>query len=107
MTNAGMQSLPTVPKHKGRLYRLFRAIAPLRTAVRFARKRLSRYCPQVWRLEGRERVSGVPLVIVFSGQLQNKNYIAYLAFADSPAVRELGKRWLWSLLPPKEKREYD
>jgi hypothetical protein len=107
MTNAGTQPLPTDPRRKGMLYRLFRAIAPLRTAVRFVRKRLSRYRPQVWRLEGRERVSGVLLVIVFAGQLQNKNYVAYLAFADSPAERALGKRWLWTLLPPKGKRDAD
>jgi hypothetical protein len=107
MTNAGTQPLPTEPRRKGMLYRLFRAITPLRTAVRFVRKRLSRYRPQVWRLEGRERVSGVPLVIVFAGQLQNKNYVAYLAFADSPAERALGKRWLWTLLPPKGKRDAD
>jgi hypothetical protein len=49
----------------------------------------------------------VPLVIVFAGQLQNKNYVAYLAFADSPAERALGKRWLWTLLPPKGKRDAD
>lgn len=105
MTNAGMQSLPTAPKHKGMLYRLLRAIAPLRAAVRFVRKHVSRYRPQVWRLEGRERASGAPLVIVCAGQLENKNYLAHLAFADSPAERALGARWLWTLLPPKGKRE--
>ena len=107
MTNAGMRSLPTTPKHKGMLYRLLRAIAPLRAAVRFVRKHVSRYRPQAWRLEGRERVSGAPLVIVFAGQLENKNYLAHLAFADSPAERALGARWLWALLPPKEKRKSD
>jgi len=107
MTNAGMQSLPTEPRHKGMLYRLLRAIAPLRAAVHFVRKHLSRYRPRVWRLEGRERVSGVPLVIVFAGQLQNKNYVAYLAFADPSVEQALGRRWLWTLLPPKGKRESD
>lgn len=87
------------------LYRLLRAIAPLRASVHFVRKRISRYRPRVWRLEGRERVTGAPLAIVFAGQLQNKNYIAYLAFAESPSERALGKRWLWTLLPPKGKPE--
>jgi hypothetical protein len=105
MTNASMQSLPTVPRHKGMLYRLLRAITPLRAAVRFVRARLARYRPQAWRIEGRERMSGVPLVIVYAGQLENKNYLAHLAFADSPTEQALGRRWLWALLPPKRKRE--
>lgn len=89
------------------IYRLLRAITPLRTAVRFVRKSVSRYRPQAWRLEGRERASGVPLVIVFAGQLENKNYLAHLAFADSPAEQALGRRWLWTLLPPKRKPKSD
>jgi len=89
------------------LYRLLRAITPLRATVRFMRERLARHCPQVWRLEGRERASGAPLVIVFAGQLENKNYIVHLAFADPPTEQALGRRWLWMLLPPKRKRDAD
>ncbi len=89
------------------LYRLLRAITPLRATVRFVREHLERYRPQVWRLEGRERTSGTPLVIVFAGQLENKNYVAHLAFADSPVEQALGRRWLWALLPPKRKRKFD
>jgi hypothetical protein len=100
-----MQSLPTESKHKGVLYRLLRAVTPLRATVRFVRGHLDRYRPQAWRLEGRERTSGTPLVIVFAGQLESKNYIAHLAFADSPAELPLGQRWLWTLLPPKRKQE--
>jgi len=89
------------------LYRLLRAITPLRAAVRFGREHLARYRPQVWRLEGRERASGVPLAILFAGQLENKNYLLHLAFADFPAEQALGRRWLWTLLPPVRKRESD
>jgi len=88
-------------------YRLLRAITPLRAAVRFGREHLARYRPQVWRLEGRERVTGVPLAILFAGQLENKNYMAHLAFADSPADQALGRCWLWTLLPLVGKRESD
>jgi hypothetical protein len=52
-----------------------------------------------WRLDGQERESGVPLSIVFAGQLENKNYFANLAFAQPPAETALGRRWLWTLLP--------
>lgn len=89
------------------LYRLLRAITPLRAAARFGREHLARYRPQVWRLEGRERASGAPLAILFAGQIENKNYLANLAFADSPADQALGRRWLWALLPPVGKRESD
>jgi hypothetical protein len=98
MTNAGIQPLPTEPKHKGLLYRLLRAITPLRAAVHFARKRLSRYRPQVWRLEGRERVSGAPLVIVYAGQIENKNYIAELAFGRTRTEVSLGRKWVCNLM---------
>lgn len=87
------------------LYRLLRAVAPLRAAVRFMRGRIERYRLPVWRLEGRERASGTPLAIVFAGQLENKNYVAHLAFADPPAEQALGRRWLWTLLPSRRKRK--
>jgi len=89
------------------LYRLLHDIAPLRAAVRFIRGRLERYRLQVWRLEGRERASGVPLAIIFAGQLENKNYVANLAFSDFPVEQALGRRWLWTLLPPRIKRDSD
>ena len=89
------------------MHRLLRAITPLRATVRFVRARRARYCPQAWRLEGRERMSGAPLVIVFAGQLENKNYVSNLAFADFPAEQALGPRWLWTLLPTKRKRKSD
>jgi hypothetical protein len=107
MTNAGMQSLPTEPRRKGMMHRLLRAITPLRSTVRFMRERIERYRPQAWRLEGRERASGVPRAIIFAGQLENKNYLAHLAFVDSPVEQALGPRWLWTLLPPKRERKSD
>jgi hypothetical protein len=87
------------------LYRLLRAITPLRAAVRFGREHLARYYLHAWRLEGRERVSGAPLTILFAGQLENKYYLADLAFADFPADQALGRRWLWSLRPSVGKQE--
>lgn len=88
-------------------YRALRAITPLRRAVRWARGFIDRYCLPTWLLEGTERVSGQPLRVFFAGQLENKNYIAHLAFAASPAEQVLGQRWLWMLLPPKRKQESD
>lgn len=81
------------------LYRLLRAITPLRAAVCFGREHLVRYHLQVWRLEGRERASDAPLTILFAGQLENKNYLAHLAFAEPYVEVALGRRWLWLLLP--------
>lgn len=107
MTNAGMQSVPTQYRHNGRLYRLLRAIKPLRTTVRFVRGQYERHRPQAWRLEGQERMSGAPLVIIFAGRPENKNYIAHLAFAYSPAEQSLGRRWLWGLVPPERKQKTD
>jgi len=89
------------------LYKALRSIKLLRATVRFGREHLARYRPQVWRLEGRERATGAPLAILFAGQIENKNYVAHLAFADSPADQALGRRWLWTLLPPVGKRESD
>ena len=107
MTNAGIQSAPTRHRHDGRLYRLLRAIKPLRATVRFVRGQYDRHRPLAWRLEGRERMSGTPLAIVFAGHLENKNYIAHLAFAGSPAEQSLGRQWLWRLVPPERKRKTD
>ena len=97
MTNAGTPPLLAEPRPKGMLYRLLRAITPLRAALRFGREHLARYRLQVWRLEGRERASGAPLVILFAGQLENKNYIAHLAFAGTPEESSAGAVWLWSV----------
>lgn len=99
MTNASTPLLPAEPRPKGILYRLLRTVPPLRAAVRFAREHIARNYPQTWRLEGRERVGGASLAILFAGQLENKNYLAHLAFASAPNEQPLGRHWLWRLAP--------
>lgn len=47
-----------------------------------------------WIVEGRERNSGLPLTLAFSGQLESKCYITHLVFADD--CRERRRRvWRW------------
>jgi hypothetical protein len=67
--------------------------------VNRARDLLARYWPLVWRLEGYERESGLPLAVMFAGQLESKNYVAHLAFAGTPRESALGHRWIWRVLP--------
>lgn len=84
------------PEQHGSIYRALRAITPVRRAVRAARGFLDRYRLPTWSLEGAERHSGEPLRIFFAGQLENKNYIARLAFGDNHTEIERGGMWLWS-----------
>jgi hypothetical protein len=79
--------------------KILKRIAPLRSAVNFVRDLLARYRPHAWRLEGHERNSGIPLTVMFAGQLESKNYIAHLAFAGAPRESVLGRRWIWRVLP--------
>jgi hypothetical protein len=83
---------------------MLRAIRPLRYAVHAAREVLGRYFRPAWLLEGRERDTGLPLRVLFAGQLENMNYLAHLAFAPSPEKTLLGRRGLWRLLPPRTTR---
>jgi monoamine oxidase len=93
-----MQAMTSLKHMLGTSYRGLRSIAPLRTAVQTARALLFRsWCP-VWSLEGMERDSGQPLHMLFVGQLENKNYIAHMAFRGSCVQRRLGRRSLWWLL---------
>jgi hypothetical protein len=78
---------------------MLKRIGPLRSTVNRARDLLARYRPLVWRLDGHERDSGMPLAVVFAGQLESKNYIAHLVFAEPPRESALGRRWIWRLLP--------
>jgi hypothetical protein len=82
------------------LYQLLRRVSPARVLVRRVRGVLAQHRPQAWLLHGAERDSGTPLAILFAGQLENKNYLAHLAFAGSPMEVSFGRRWLWQLLPP-------
>jgi hypothetical protein len=97
-----LASAETEPSGKapGRVRRMLRAIGPLRFAVHAAREVLGRYLRPVWLLEGNERGSGLPLRVLFAGQLENMNYLAHLAFAPTPVKTSLGRRGLWRLLPP-------
>jgi hypothetical protein len=80
----------------GRTYRALRSTA-LRAAIRLGRDVLAWCRPPAWYLEGCARGSGLPLAILFTGQLENKNYLAHLAFAPSPTERALGRRWIGSV----------
>jgi hypothetical protein len=82
------------------LYQLLRRVSPARALVRRVRGALAQHRPQAWLLHGAERDSGTPLAILFAGQLENKNYLAHLAFAGSPMEVSFGRRWLRQLLPP-------
>jgi hypothetical protein len=79
------------------VYRLLRAITPLRRVWHVVRALFGRYRIRVWRLHGCERYSGQLLEIVFAGQLQSKNFIVQLAFGADVAEAELGPIWLWNL----------
>ena len=51
---------------------------------------------EVWRVEGEERNSGLPLTILYAvgGEYQNKNYVLQLIFGESYRQRRLGRYWL-------------
>jgi hypothetical protein len=84
---------------------MLKRIGPLRSTVNRGRDLLARYRPLVWRLDGRERESGTPLAVIFAGQLESKNYIAHLVFAEPPRENALGRRWIWRLLPRNQSNE--
>jgi hypothetical protein len=52
----------------------------------------------VWQMQGCARGSAVPLTILYAGQLENKNYIAHVAFAERPTEAALGPRWAGRVL---------
>lgn len=82
----------------GKVYRLLKRAAPLRAAIRVVRATLARYRPMAWQMQGSARDSGTPLTILYAGQLESKNYIAHLAFAEPPTEAALGPRWAWRML---------
>jgi hypothetical protein len=89
------------------IYRALRTIKPLRVTVRAMREVLGRHRVLTWRLEGGERVSGHPLTIFFAGQLENKNFIADLAFDGSHTETICGKMWLWNVFKLAKERRGD
>lgn len=82
----------------GKAYQTLKRFAPLRAAIRAVRDALGRYRPMVWQLQGCAHDSAVPLTILYAGQLENKNYIAHLAFVARPTETALGPRWVWRAL---------
>lgn len=88
--------MANVKEQHGSIYRALRAITPVRRAVNTVRGFLDRYRLPTWSLEGGERHSGQPLRIFFAGQLENKNYLARLAFGENHTEIECGGMWLWN-----------
>jgi hypothetical protein len=81
---------------QGTLYQALRRITPLRAVVRRARECLARWRIDVWIVSGNERRSGEPLVALCAGQLETKNYLVELLFAQS--CSEIHRRgWIWSI----------
>ena len=58
-------------------------IKPLRTAVRGLKRRIERHRENAWLIEGKERMSGQLVSIMFVGDLISRNYIARTFFDES------------------------
>ena len=74
--------------------------APLRflaTPVVRWRRLLGQLRVDLWRIDGIERNSGLPLAIACGTEGQNKSLILGLIFGDSPVrERRIGRVWLWN-----------
>ena len=64
--------------------------------------RLLRY--KLWHLEGKERITQDPLSFCFAGTQRNKNFLADLAFDESPKETERGHTWLWDVIKRNGKK---
>jgi len=80
----------------GTLYSTLKLIAPLREAVRWARRLLERFRWDVWIVTGEERSSGELITMFFSGQIENCNYITRLIFRESSIETRHKKMWSWN-----------
>ena len=65
-------------------YKFLKKIGPLRVLVSKLKRFIGRYREDIWFLEGRECLSKQPLSVLFSGDLNSRNYIKRLIFGDSP-----------------------
>lgn len=79
-------------------YSHLKRITPLRKAVRNLRSNLAQRRENFWIVEGQERSSQQPLTLFFSGQREDKNYLAQLIFGDSHTETESSRIWKHKLL---------
>ena len=68
-------------------------IKPLRTAVRGLKRRIERHRENAWLIEGKERMSGQLVSIMFVGDLISRNYIARTFFDESWIEKERVRVW--------------
>lgn len=73
-------------------------ITPLHNGVRGLKSFIARYRENFWIIEGQELTSQQPFKLFFSGQRENKNYIAQLIFGDSYTETESSRTWKHKLL---------
>jgi hypothetical protein len=77
------------------IYASLKRIKPLRVAIRALRNTFARHRVDIWILTGEERVSGQPITVFFSGQIENCNYIASLVFHEGKFKTSHRKMWSW------------
>lgn len=65
------------------MHALLRRMALLRWAVRSGYRLMQQLRYEVWIIDGRERDSGAPLTLLFSGQLENKHYLTHSVYVGS------------------------
>jgi hypothetical protein len=63
--------------------------------LRRLREHLRLHRPQVWRLEGAERHSGLPLTLIYAGREPSLRYFRHITFAERPRQRLVGRSWIW------------
>jgi len=73
-------------------------ITPLRRGIRALKSLVSRNREDFWIIEGQEQTSQQPFRLFFSGQLENRNYIAHLIMGDSWTETVSSRTWKKSLL---------
>lgn len=58
---------------------------------------LASFRVELWRVEGEERTSGLPLSILCAAAGTSRNYVLDLIFKEPYRQRRLGRFWLWNL----------
>src|SRR5688572_23837814 len=99
MTRSEQQTLPTMVSQ--RIRSLFRTAAlPFILCVRGAqglKRTIRRMRLQLWRVQGAERASGLPLTILCAASNQTRHYVLESVFGDSFEEHCLGHVWIWKL----------